>query len=146
VAVVIRFVDHIDGLVLAFHRLWIGALATLVVFYGTGRRLRRSSFKYAWPAGIAFVADIVLYFSALKRTTVANATIVGALQPALLMLVAGPMFGEPVTAAIVVWSLVAIGGVAVVVYGSSGAPVWSLAGDLMAVGALFAWTAYFIVS
>src|SRR3954467_13850479 len=92
VAVVIRFVDHVDGLVLAFHRLWIGAVATLCVFYATGRRLRRSSFKYAWPAGLAFVGDIVLYFSALKRTTVANATIVGALQPALLMLIVGPMF------------------------------------------------------
>src|SRR4051812_44277661 len=84
VAVVIRFVDHIDGLVLAFHRLGIGALAPVLVFYAPGRRLPRSSFKFAWPAGVAFTADIVLYFSALKHTTVANATVVGALQPALL--------------------------------------------------------------
>src|SRR5256885_15958661 len=80
VAVVIRFVDHVDGLVLAFHRLWIGAGATLAIFYATGRRLRWRSIWLALPGGIAFVSDIVLYFSALKRTTVANATVVGALQ------------------------------------------------------------------
>lgn len=146
VAVVIRFVDHVDGLVLAFHRLWIGAGATLVIFYATGRRLTWRSIWLSLPGGIAFVSDIVLYFSALKRTTVANATVVGALQPALVMLVAGPMFGEPVTRGLIAWSVVAIAGVAIVVYGSSGAPVWSLAGDLMAIGALFAWTAYFIFS
>ena len=146
VAVVIRFVDHVDGLVLAFHRLWIGAGATLVVFYATGRRLRWRTLWLAAPGGLAFVGDIVLYFSALKRTTVANATVVGALQPALVMLVAGPMFGETVNAGLVMWSGIAIVGVAIVVYGSSGAPVWSVSGDLMAVGALFAWTAYFIFS
>jgi drug/metabolite transporter (DMT)-like permease len=77
---------------------------------------------------------------------VANATVVGALQPALVLLVAGRMFGEPVTASIITWSSVAIAGVVIVVYGSSGAPVWSISGDLLAVAALFAWTLYFVAS
>lgn len=145
-AVVIRLVDHIDGLVLGFHRLWIGAVATLVVFYTTGRRLTWRKLRLSIVGGIAFASDIVLYFSALKHTTVANATVVGALQPALVLLVAGPMFGEPVTASIISWSAVAIVGVVVVVYGSTGAPVWSPTGDLLAVGALFAWTVYFVAS
>lgn len=145
-AVVVRVVDQIDGLILGFHRLWIGALATVVLFYATGRRLTRRTLALSVPGGLAFAADIVLFFSALKHTTVANATVVGALQPALVLLVAGPMFGEPITAGIVTWSAVAIVGVVIVVYGSTGAPVWSLSGDLLAVGALFAWTAYFVAS
>jgi drug/metabolite transporter (DMT)-like permease len=145
-AVVIRKVDQIDGLIVAFHRLWIGAVATLVIFYATGRRLSLGSFRLSLLGGLAFGADIVLFFSALKNTTVANATMVGALQPALVLLVAGPMFGEPATAAIIGWSLAAIVGVVIVVYGSSGAPVWSLTGDLLAVGALLAWTIYFVAS
>jgi drug/metabolite transporter (DMT)-like permease len=64
----------------------------------------------------------------------------------LVLLIAGPMFGEPVTAGMIGWSLAAIVGVVIVVYGSSGAPVWSLTGDLLAVGALLAWTIYFIAS
>ena len=145
-AVVVRVLDQIDGLVLGFHRLWIGALATVVVFYATGRRLTIRAFKLSVVGGLAFGSDIVLFFSALKHTTVANATVVGALQPALVLLVAGRMFGESVTAGIVTWSAVAIAGVVIVVYGSSGAPVWSITGDLLAVGALFAWTIYFIAS
>ncbi len=146
VAVVARLVDEIDGLVLGFHRMWIGAASTLVAFYATGRRLRWRSLRLALLGGLAFALDIVLFFSALKHTTVANATVVGALQPALVLVVAGRMFGEVVTARLVAWSVVAIAGVAVVVYGSSGAPVWSVRGDLLACGALLAWTAYFIAS
>lgn len=146
VAVVTRFVDQVNGLVLAFHRLWIGALVTLAVFYATGRRLRWRTLWLSIPGGLAFGGDIVLFFSALRHTTIANATVVGALQPALVMLVAGRMFGEPVTARIIGWSVTAIVGVAVVVYGSSGAPTWSITGDLLAVGALFSWTLYFIAS
>ena len=145
-AVITRVVDQVNGLVLAFHRLWIGAVVTLVVFYLTGRRLTWTTLRRSIPGGLAFAGDIVLFFTALRHTTVANATVVGALQPALVMLVAGPMFGEPVTAGIVGWSIAAIIGVAIVVYGSSGAPVWSIGGDLLAVGALFAWTLYFIAS
>src|SRR4029079_15886671 len=118
VAIVARKVDQIDGLVLGFHRLWIGALATMTVFYATGRRLSWQTLRLAIPGGIAFGLDIVLFFRALKHTTIANATIVGALQPALVLLVAGRLFGEPVTRAIITWSAVAIGGVAIVVYGS----------------------------
>ena len=134
VAVVTRFVDQVNGLVLAFHRLWIGAAATLAVFYATGRRLSWRTIRLSIPGGLAFGGDIVLFFSALRHTTVANATVVGALQPALVMLVAGRLFGEAVTAGIIGWSLTAIVGVAIVVYGSSGAPVWSVTGDLLAAG------------
>lgn len=37
-------------------------------------------------------------------------------------------------------------GIALVTIGSAGTPVWSLYGDLLAVGSLVAWTAYFLVS
>ena len=145
-AVVIRWVDEIDGLVLGFHRLWIGALGTLAVFYGTGRRLSWHSLRLALTGGLAFGGDIVLFFSAVKHTTVANATVVGALQPILVFFIAERMFGEAVTRRLVVWSVVAIGGVALVVYGSSGVPTWSIGGDLLAIAALFAWTVYFVAS
>ena len=145
-AVVVRLVDDIDGLVLGFHRLWIGAVATVGAYYVTGGRLSRRSLRLALPGGLAFGADIVLFFSALKHTTVANATVVGALQPLLVFLVADRMFGEVVSRRLVGWAVAAIGGVAIVVYGSAGVPVWSIGGDLLAVAALFAWTGYFIAS
>jgi drug/metabolite transporter (DMT)-like permease len=146
VAVVAKIVDGIDGTVLGFHRLWIGALVTVAVFMTRGGRLSRALLRDCLPGGIAFGLDIVLFFSALRHTTVANATVIGALQPALLLLVVGRLFGERVTAALVGWTAVAIGGVAIVMYGSAGTPAWSLLGDILAIGALFAWTGYFVAS
>ena len=146
VGVVVRFVEGIDGLVIGFHRLWIGALVTLAAFYATGGRLTWRTLRLSVPGGVAFACDIVLFFSALKHTTVANATVVGALQPALVLVVAGPLFGERITKALVAATVVAVGGVALVVYGSADEAVWSPLGDLLAVGALFAWTSYFVAS
>ena len=146
VAVVAKLVDEIDGIALGFHRLWIGAVATVVVFVLRGGRVTPRLLWLCLPGGLAFALDIVLFFSALKDTTVANATVIGALQPALLLLVVGRLFGEKVTASAVALTLVAIAGVVVVMYASSGTPVWSLRGDLLALGALFAWTWYFVAS
>ena len=146
VAVVAKLVDEIDGVVLGFHRLWIATAVTVAIFMLRGGRLSWRLLRLSGWGGLAFAADIILFFSALKHTTVANATVIGALQPALVLLVAGRMFGERINAAIITWSLIAIGGVVVVMYGSSGTPVWSLKGDLLALGALLAWTGYFIAS
>jgi drug/metabolite transporter (DMT)-like permease len=146
VAVVAKIIDGIDGTVLGFHRLWIGALVTVAIFNARGGRLSWALLRDCVPGGIAFGLDIVFFFSALRHTTVANATVIGALQPALLLFVVGRLFGERVTAALIGWTAAAIAGVAIVMYGSAGTPAWSFLGDVLAVGALFAWTGYFVAS
>lgn len=146
VTVVAKLVEGVDGLVLGFHRLWIGALVTVAVLFVRGKRLSWRQLRLCLPGGLAFGLDIVLFFSALKSTTVANATVIGALQPALVLLVVGRLFGEKVTRSAVAWTVVAIGGVAIVVFGSSATPAWSPRGDLLAAAALFAWTWYFVAS
>ena len=143
-SVLAKSADRVDGLTLAFHRLWVGALAMLVIYTVRGGRLRWRLLWAAVPAGIAFAGDISLFFTAVKHTTVANATMISALQPALVLFVAGPLFGERVHVSDVWWTVVALAGVAVVVFGSSTTPSWSAFGDIMAVLCLFAWTAYFI--
>src|SRR5262245_47747426 len=119
--------DNVNGIVLGFHRLWMGALAVLLVFYLTGGRLTRENLRTSFWGGVLFGLDIIFFFSALKLTTVANATIVGALQPMLLMYVGARWFGEKVTAALVGLSVVAITGAAMVAIGSAsgGSDDWS---------------------
>jgi drug/metabolite transporter (DMT)-like permease len=143
-SVLAKSADHVDGLTLAFHRLWVGALAMVVIYTFRGGRLRLRLLWAALPAGIAFAADIGLFFTAVKHTTVANATMISALQPALVLFVAGPLFGERVRRTDIWWTVIALVGVAIVVFGSSTTPAWSPFGDLMAVLCLFAWTAYFV--
>jgi len=136
----------VGGVALAFHRLWIGA-ALLVTVMALGRQpVGMRAMRYAVPAGALFGANMMLFVAGVKNTTVANATLIGALQPAITLLVAGRYFGETVTPREVACVSVAIAGVAIVIVGSSGTPEWNPVGDLYAVGAVLTFTVYFLVT
>ena len=143
---VIVKIIHTPALTFAFLRLWMGALVMLSVLAVTHRRLSWATMRRAAPSGVLFGANICFFFSALKLTSVADVLIVAALQPALTLTVAGPLFGERVTPHDVAWTAMSLVGVVMVILGSSGTPVWSLRGDLLAVGALLAWTVYWLLS
>src|SRR5690348_3202081 len=93
--VVVKLVD-VPAMAVSFYRLTLGAALTVLVLYASGRRLSRAALVAAIPGGVAFSLDILLFFTAVKRTTVADATIISALQPALVLLVVGRLFGERV--------------------------------------------------
>ena len=76
----------------------------------------------------------------------ANATVIGALQPLLMLMIAGPLFGERPRWTDGAWGLLAISGAAMVVLGGDAGGANSLGGDLLAACALIAWTAYFVAS
>lgn len=137
--------SHASAAVFAFYRLWLGAAGMVLASLATGRTRWRRLGVTAAP-GALFGLNILLFFSALKRTSVADVLIIGALQPALTLLVAGPLFGERVTRSDLAWTLVSVGGIVAVTVGSSGNPVWSLTGDLYALAALVAFTVYFLIS
>ena len=137
------------GLVASFYRLWI-AIPLLWVLPAMvpsmRRRLTREWLLASLVGGGLFALHQVLFFTSLKLTTVADVTLIGALQPPLVLLIAGRMFGEAITRRALMWSVVAVAGTALVVLGAAGAPGWSPLGDLIAVGNLFAFTAYFLAS
>jgi drug/metabolite transporter (DMT)-like permease len=139
-------ITHLGALAFAFYRLWMGAAIMVVVLLVTGRRLTWHIVRRAALSGALFGLNLCFFFTALKRTSVADVLIVAALQPALTLLVAGPFFGERVTRHEVAWTAVSLVGVFLVILGSSGTPVWSLEGDLWAIGALLAWTTYWLLS
>lgn len=117
----------------------------VMVKAGRGRILERPS-MWAFVGGSLFGVHQLLFFESLKLTTVANVTIIGALQPAMVALVSYPLFGERVRAAQVIWIVTAIGGVSLVVAGSVGSPAWSGWGDFLAFLNIVAFTAYFLAS
>jgi drug/metabolite transporter (DMT)-like permease len=145
-SVLIKEVPELDAAAVATYRLWVGALTVTGVFLVTGGRLSVRLLRLSFWGGVAFWADIVLFFSALQRTTVAAATVIGALQPLLLLLVAGPLFGERARWSQAAWGALAIGGAAVVVLGHGDRAAGSASGNWLAVAALLAWTAYFVAS
>lgn len=80
---------HAPGLVLTFYRTWLtAALLTAAVVVS----VRRMSWRLVWaatPAGLLLCGGMTMFFSAVKLTSVAVATVIGALQPALVLFVAG---------------------------------------------------------
>lgn len=121
---------------------------TAAFLYGIGHTvlvgpLRWSDFKIAAPTGIVLAIEIAAFFVSIKSTTVANVTVIGAMSPLLLFGFASRRFGEVVSLRVIGATLLALGGVAAVVFGSSEGATWSLSGDLLAVVALLFFAAYF---
>lgn len=143
-SVLLKQVDGLSGLGIACYRLWLGAVVVTPVFLISGGRLSWRLLRQSLLGGLAFTADLVLYFSAVQETSIANATVIGALQPLLVLAIAGRLFGEWPRRAEVLWGIAAIAGTALVVVGGDGGGANSTRGDLLAVGALVAWTAYFV--
>ena len=143
---VVAKASALDGPVLALHRAWGAAAIYVGLFLAVGGRINRTSLRAAAPGGLFFGFELALFFSSIQLTTVANATMLIALQPVAVLLFFSRRFDEVVTRRQVVLSVVALVGVGLVVFGSTGSPSWSPLGDLLGVGALAAWTLYFVWS
>ena len=136
----------INGLALSFYRLGFGAVFYAVILYARGGRLTKDSFKFGWKGGVAFGADIALFFVALQLTTVAIAVTVNALQPIVIVGFAAVLFGEKIRRYHLVWTVVAIAGVAAVAFGATGAGAGNTWGIVVSFLSLLTWAWYFIAS
>lgn len=143
--VIAKAID-MGGLAVVSYRFWLSTVAFFIFMAAAGRLPSRAAFVAAAPGGFALAVDVALFFSAVKLTTVANATVLAAMQPLLMMYLGTRLLGEQVRARQVVWSAVALGGVALLVFGSSGFEQWNPYGDALAIGALVAWTGYLFFS
>lgn len=137
-------------MLIAFWRLWfgVGVLALgAAVHLASGRRLgTRRGMQWALLAGGAFSLNQVLFFTAVKRTSVVDASLMSTLSPIVVAAVAIPLFGERPGRAFRVWSLLAMTGAFFVVLGSSSGPSGDLVGMLMAVGSTVAFAGFFVIS
>lgn len=133
-----------DALVFTTYRLWF-ALPPLFVIVAW--RSRRSDSAPFWPqdvppvkwivlligAGAFFVGGAATAFAALGMTRLLDVTLIGSLQPILIIGFAVAFLGEHVARTHLVRAGVAISGTILVAVAASGSGSWSLAGDVMAV-------------
>ncbi len=135
-----------DPLAIGIYRFSVFFVVLAVWMTARGARLRPSILRHSAIGGLALGADIALFFSAVKLTSVVNATVIGSLQPVLVGLLAVRFFGEKIRGSDAVWALVAVAAAVAVVLTGNPAEASSWRGDLLAVGALLSWSAYFIAS
>ena len=144
--VIAKGITELGTFAVVFWRMWIYAVIVILFLKVRGTPLRKESLRISWRGGISLGADIMLFFSALRLTTVANATVIGSCQPLILLFIAGRIFGERPRRYDWVLAVVAMGGVAIVMFGSTGVQGWSLSGDLLSIATVVAWTLYFVFS
>ncbi len=140
-----KYID-MGSLAIGFYRFAFFALMIIVWMYARGTPFRLRIIRDSMWGGIALGADIALFFSAVKLTSVINATIIGSMQPIVVGVIAAKFFGERIGLRNVLWSFVALAGTVVVVVSSAGDATNDWRGDLLALAAMLSWSAYFITS
>ncbi len=145
---------HANALVFATWRLWLAVpvLGGLVLL-----RRRRGHRTPGRPAGVSrgrwllvvvgagalFVGGVVTTFAAIGRTSLLDVTLIGALQPVLIVGFAVAFLGERARASHLVRGAVAVAGTALVALsGASGGA--AVSGDLLALAAMVLGAAWFL--
>jgi drug/metabolite transporter (DMT)-like permease len=140
------FVKGIDASfnTIVFWRVLLGTVVAVAFAYLTGGRITLRLLLIAFPAGVCFALSFIFGFASFQQTSIVNATLIPALQPVLVLLLATRMFGERRSVRELGLAAVAFAGVVVVVAGAS-AGGSSLEGNVYAVLNLLVFTAYFVL-
>jgi len=129
-----------------FWRFMVATPVMIFVAYLAGGHLTKELFfKSFWP-GVLFAGSLVTGLTALRETSIANATLIMSLQPVLVLMIAPKLFKEKVRITQVVSSAVAMIGVTVFILAAASTSGATIRGDLIAFSNLFVWTGYFLLS
>ena len=96
-----------------------------------------------WP-GVFFGLSTIAGFTAMKETSVANATIIGDIATALVLFAAPKFLGERIRLVQVVLAVVSFLGISAIVFGANGAGGATLRGDVYALVNAVMWAGYFV--
>lgn len=137
------------GTVVTFWRMWIATFILAGVAAVSGRWPTLSQLRRCTLAGVLFGLNICLFFTALERITVANALVIAALAPVLMLPIAIRMLNERLTALKVGCAAIAVAGVVISVLAAPADDAGGhqvLIGSLLAAVALVLWVGYLAVS
>lgn len=128
------------------YRFWLSVPILYVLARMRGVPPTMETLRRSWVAGAAFGINLVFVFLTVNAGAVAVLSVFAAMQPGIILLVAGPFLGERPTLWHVMWTFIGIGGTAIVVAtGGDGFEVSASALIYAAVSQIF-FTAYFLVT
>jgi drug/metabolite transporter (DMT)-like permease len=139
------------GSVVAFWRMIGAVIGWWTVIAVTRVRSGRpapsaTTWRLAIAPGLAFGANIALFFTAINKTSIAHAEFITALTP-LVMLPAGAFFfSERPNWSALRWGLISIVGVTLVLFFGPEQGTSSVSGDLLMIGVILLWTTYLLTS
>ncbi len=139
------------GSVIAFWRMIGAVIGWWAVIAFTRVRTGRpaptaTTWRLALAPGLAFGANIALFFTAITKTSIAHAEFITALTP-LVMLPAGAFFfAERPNWSALRWGVISIIGVTLVLFFGPEQGASSVSGDLLMIGVILLWTTYLLTS
>lgn len=140
----------VSGPVFSFWRLWFGVavlgVATIVQHLTGVAWPTREQWRWAAIAGVAFGIHQLLFFSAIRVTTVVDVALMNALAPIVTAIGAFWMFGERPGRRFWSWATVAIVGAALLAVAASSGASGNPVGMSMAVVNVVFFAAFFLVS
>lgn len=131
---------------IAFYRFVVGIPVMWGAAFLAKATPSRRVLKEAMLPAVLFALSMIAGFTAIKETSVANATLVTSLQPVLVMFVAPKMFGEKLRVSQVLLAITAVAGVLLVVLSGASTNGANVKGDLFALSNVLLWTAYFLLA
>ncbi len=133
-----------SGLTIAAYRMTFAVPVMFAILRVQGGRMTAAIMRTAAPAGVLFAANIALGFSSFQHTSIADATLLEALTPLLVLTVAGRMFGDRLRRIDFLWFAAATAGTITVVVAGRPGGNQTLFGDVLALAATVVWTVYFL--
>jgi drug/metabolite transporter (DMT)-like permease len=104
--------------------------------------LRRRDYGWLAFASLAMVADLILFPSSVHYTSIANASLLGGLNPIIVTIGAALLFGERITPLFVAGMAMALVGTALLVEAGPEALAGFNAGDALALASAFSFAFY----
>lgn len=135
----------VSGVSVSFYRMWLAVPVMIVLARVLGEPLTWRVLRVCIAPGILFAASMMLGFQAMKETSIANATLIGQLSPAFLMLGAGRLVGEKPSLRAAVAAIVSFAGLGLMVVASGDTSGSSFGGDALAFGNVICFTVYFVL-
>ena len=127
-------------------RFLISTPVLIAIYVARGGRVNRALLRTTFWPGLAFGTNMLFVFATLNEVTVSVLSTVVANQPAVLLLLAGPIFGERPTLRHALWTMGGVAGAALVILGAGAEVRATFTGVLLAIGAFATFTVYWILT
>lgn len=135
----------VEGTTVALYRMWLGTPVMFVAARVWGQPMTGAILKRCVLPGIFFGLSMSFGFQAARTTSIASATLISHLTPALMVLGLGRLLGERTDLRRLPFAFVSLFGLVLVVVVGANSDGASWKGDLFALANVTCWTVYFII-
>jgi len=137
----------IPGPTMAFWRMFVTSFSWWGILWLTQRRIpSRADLRRAVVPGIAFGLNITCFFTAVTKTSIANAEFIGALTPLVLVPAGALLFHERVDLRALSFGFVSLAGLVLVLFNAPPNGVASWEGNLIVTASMGLWAIYLLTS